>query len=242
MFENKAVMITGGSSGIGLAIARAFADRGARVVIGSRRPEAVEQAIQQIQGQHPVRGRAVDVADRDSAKTFIDFGLDQLGRLDILVLAAGINIRNRSMASMTPEEWDQVLGINATGAYNCLHASLPTMKAQADGIIFNISSVAGKRAIALGGVAYAASKFAMTALGTTVANEVAPDGIRVVNIYPGEVNTPILDNRPVAITEEHRQRILQPEDVASLVLSLAQLPKHVHVPEVVIKPLSQAWY
>jgi NADP-dependent 3-hydroxy acid dehydrogenase YdfG len=82
----------------------------------------------------------------------------------------------------------------------------------------------------------------MTALGTTVGNEVAPDGIRITNVYPGEVNTPILEERPTPVTEEHRQRILQPEDVAQLILSIIALPQKVHVPEVVIKPLSQQWY
>lgn len=242
MMEDQAVIVTGGSSGIGLAIAKLFAQHGARVVIGSRRKDAVDSARSQIRGKHLALGDAVDVADRGSASKFIQDAIAALGRLDILVLAAGINIRNRSMAEMSPQEWDQVMGINATGAYNCLHAALPTMKSQRRGLIFNISSVAGKRALPLGGVAYAASKFAMTALGMTVANEVAADGIRVVNVYPGEVNTPILDHRPVAVTEEHRQRILQPDDVASLLYALALLPPHVHVPEVVIKPISQGWY
>jgi NAD(P)-dependent dehydrogenase (short-subunit alcohol dehydrogenase family) len=135
-----------------------------------------------------------------------------------------------------------VVHINANGAYNCLFALLPTMRKQKDGVIFNISSVAGKRALALGGVAYSASKFAMTALGTCVSNEVNKEGIRVINVYPGEVNTPILDHRPTPVSDEHRQRILQPEDVAGVLTSLAALPPNVHVPEIVIKPLSQEWY
>ncbi len=95
------------------------------------------------------------------------------------------------MAEMTPAQWDHVLAINATGAYNCMYAVLPEMRQRKAGIIVNISSIAGKRAAALGGVAYCASKFAMTALGTTVANEDGPNGIRVTNVYPGEVDTPI---------------------------------------------------
>ncbi len=95
-----------------------------------------------------------------------------------------------------------------------MHAVLPGMRERKSGTIVNISSIAGKRAIALGGIAYSASKFAMTALGTCVANEVAEDGVRVTNVYPGEVNTPILANRPTPVSEEHKQRILQPDDVA----------------------------
>ena len=159
-----------------------------------------------------------------------------------MINAAGINIKNRSMADMLPEQWDQIFAINATGAYNCLHAVLPAMRARKDGFIINISSIAGKRAIALGGIAYSASKFAMTALGTCVANEVAEDGVRVTNIYPGEVNTPLLEQRPAPVSEEHKARILQPEHVAELVVGLIALPDSVHVPELVVKPLTQGWY
>ena len=137
---------------------------------------------------------------------------------------------------------DQVLAINATGAYNCLHAVLPSMRARKDGFILNVTSVAGKRAIALGGIAYSASKFAMTSLGTCVANEVADDGVRITNVYPGEVNTPLLEQRPAPVSDEHKQRILQPEHVAAAMVALIKLPKEVHIPEFVIKPLSQGWY
>jgi NADP-dependent 3-hydroxy acid dehydrogenase YdfG len=103
----------------------------------------------------------------------------------------------------------------------------------------NICSIAGKRASVLGGVAYSASKFAMTALGGTVALEEGRHGIRVTTIFPGEVETPILDRRPVPVSAEHRARILQPADVADAVLMIACLPPRAHVPELIIKPTSQ---
>nr|MCS5631451.1 SDR family NAD(P)-dependent oxidoreductase [Pirellulaceae bacterium] len=95
------------------------------------------------------------------------------------------------------------------------------------------------RATALGGVAYSASKFAMAALGMAASNEVNVDGVRVTNIYPGEVNTPILEKRPQAVTDEHKARMLKPADLGHLALSIATLPATAHVPEVTIKPLSQ---
>ncbi len=235
---NKKAVVTGGGTGIGQAIARGLVAAGAQVAVGGRR----ETALAETTSGTSMLAHTVDVACRDSTAEFFKWATEQLGRIDILVNAAGINVKQRSIADMSPEQWDQVMAINATGAYNCMIAVLPAMRARRDGTILNVSSIAGKRAIALGGVAYAASKFAMTALGTCVANEVAPDGVRVTNVYPGEVNTPLLENRPTAVDEAHKQRMLQPEHVAELVLAVLALPSSVHVPELVIKPLSQGYY
>jgi NADP-dependent 3-hydroxy acid dehydrogenase YdfG len=95
--------------------------------------------------------------------------------------------------------------------------------------------------LTLGGIAYCASKFAMTALGTAVANEDAPNGVRVTNIYPGEVNTPILENRPEPVSDERKAAMLQPEDLGSLAVTIACLPPRAHVPELVIKPTLQQY-
>jgi NADP-dependent 3-hydroxy acid dehydrogenase YdfG len=224
---------------MGASLARALASAGAIVLIGGRR----ESALQETAHGTPIQWHTIDVADRTSCNQFFDWAQQQLAsQIDILVIAAGTNIKNRSMAEMSPEQWDELMAINATGAYNCMHAVLPGMRGRKSGTILNISSVAGKRAIALGGIAYSASKFAMTALGTCVANEVAPDGVRIINLYPGEVNTPILENRPAPVSEEHKQKILQPEHVTELVMAVLNLPDSVHVPELVVKPLTQVWY
>lgn len=238
VLRDMRAVVVGGGTGIGQAIARHLNATGARVAIGGRRPEVLGETA----AGTDILTHAIDVADRASTNTFFRWATNELGQIDILVNAAGTNIKNRSMAEMAPEQWDQLMAINATGGYNCMHAVLPAMRERKSGTIINISSVAGKRAIALGGIAYAASKFAMTALGTCVANEVAEDGVRITNVYPGEVNTPILANRPTPVTDEHKQRMLQPDHVAELVLSILALPPTVHVPEVVIKPLSQGWY
>ena len=242
MFAGKVVVVVGGGTGIGAATALAFAKAGARVFIGGRRTEQLAKVAELSTGPHPIQFRSVDVAKRDEVVSYFDWVVGLVERIDVFVNAAGINVKDRAMSVLSPEQWDNVVNINANGAYNCLFALLPTMRKQKDGVIFNISSVAGKRAIALGGVAYSASKFAMTALGTCVSNEVNKDGIRLINVYPGEVNTPILDHRPTPVSDEHRQRILQPEEVAEVLTSLAALPKNVHVPEIVIKPLAQEWY
>lgn len=236
--SGKTAVVVGGGTGIGQAVARALAGAGVRVLIGGRREAILKQAA----SGTDIGWRVLDVSDRDQVNGFFAWAQQQLGAIDVLVNAAGINIKDRSMQAMPPEQWDRLIGINATGAYNCLHAVLPDMRKRRSGTIINVSSVAGKRAIALGGIAYSASKFAMSALGTCVSNEVCNDGVRLTNLYPGEVNTPLLEERPTPVSDEHRQRILQPEDVAQLVLSIIALPPNVHVPEVIVKPLTQQWY
>src|SRR5262249_40555203 len=108
--------------------------------------------------------------------------------------------------------------------------------------IVNVSSVSGKRALPLAGAGYAAAKFGMSALGLCLAAEEPASGVRVSNVYPGEIDTPILEARPTPITPQQRAKILKPEDVAAAVLFVATLPPHVSVPELVIKPTSQVYY
>ncbi len=239
--EGKTAIITGGATGIGLGIARSLADAGCLVAITGRREAALREAAEAADCDPPLLYHRVNVAHRGSVNQLFEWASEALGAIDILVNSAGTNVKTRTMAEIQPEQWDQVLAINATGAYNCMHAVLPQMRERGNGLIVNISSIAGKRAAALGGVAYCASKFAMTALGTAVANEDGPHGIRVTNVYPGEVNTPILENRPVPVSDEHKAAILQPEDVGALVLTIACLPPRAHVPEIVIKPTQQQY-
>ncbi|GAB5402203.1 MAG: SDR family NAD(P)-dependent oxidoreductase [Aureliella sp.] len=232
------IVVVGGGTGMGQSASRALSAAGANVIVGGRRKSALEETA----AGTNIRCKTIDVADRKSTDVFFEQCKAELGQIDVMINAAGINIKNRSMAEMEPEQWDQVLAINATGAYNCLRAVLPEMRARKDGLIINVSSVAGKRAIALGGIAYSASKFAMTSLGTCVANEVAEDGVRVTNVYPGEVNTPLLEQRPAPVSEEHKERILQPDDVAELIVAIVGMPKALHIPELVFKPISQQWF
>lgn len=237
----KTAVITGGGSGIGAAVAHLLASKGCRTLIAGRNAGKLDEVAAAFSGQPKILTCVADVADRASVDTLFKTAREKLGRVDILVNSAGVNIANRSMGDLKPEDWDSLMQVNATGAYNCIRAVLPGMRERQDGVIVNISSIAGKRAGLLGGVAYNASKFAMTALGMTVAQEEARHNIRVSNVYPGEVDTPILLNRPVPVTQEHRARILQAEDVAETVLMIVSLPPRAHVPELVIKPLSQTY-
>jgi NADP-dependent 3-hydroxy acid dehydrogenase YdfG len=237
--SQKMALITGGGSGIGLATAVALAREGCRVAIAGRRKDVLEQAAATWTGKPPILAHAVDVGDRKSVEELFTWANKQLGRIDILVNAAGVNIKNRLMSNMEPPDWDRILAINASGVYHCMYAVLPQMRQRRDGVIVNISSISGKRAAALGGVAYNASKFAMSALGISVANEEVPHNIRITTIYPGEVDTPILEHRPQPVSAERRAKMLLPEDVAEMVIAVAKLPARAHVPELIIKPTAQ---
>ena len=237
----KIVAVTGGGTGIGAGIATGLAAAGCKVTIGGRRLEPLQKIADASKGEHPIRCTTMDVSEPKSVENFFADIRSNVGEVDILVNSAGINIQKRTMAEMSPEDWERVLSINASGAYRCMLEVLPAMRARRDGLVVNISSVAGKRAITLGGVVYCASKFAMTALGTAVSNEVRDEGVRITNVYPGEVNTPILDNRPTPVSQEHKDAILQPEDIASVIVTICALPPRANVPEIVIKPTIQEW-
>jgi NAD(P)-dependent dehydrogenase (short-subunit alcohol dehydrogenase family) len=240
--DGKRVLVTGGGSGIGLGIALALAREGCRVAVAGRGEERLRAGVAQFSGDPPILYHPCDVSVRsDVTRLFAWLGQQGLLPLDILVTSAGINIARRKMCELDPADWDRVLAINATGTYNCMHAALPGMRERRDGLIVNISSIAGKRAMALGGPAYCASKFAVTALGTAVGLEERPNGIRVTNVYPGEVDTPILEHRPVPVPAEKRARMVHPEDIAACVVTIAKLPPNVLVPELVITPLYQEY-
>lgn len=234
--SGKTALITGGGTGIGWGIAKAFAEEGVKVAIAGRRLGVVQEAAASWKGQPAMLAHDCDVGNRASVNKLFAWAQEQLGRIDIVVNAAGVNIKTRMMANMLPEQWDEVMNINATGVYNCLHAALPPMIERKDGLIINISSISGKRAAPLGGVAYNASKFAVAALGTGVGNEVSPHGVRITTIYPGEVDTPILEHRPSPVSDERRAKMVQPEDFGPVVVALALLPPRAHVPELIIKP------
>jgi NADP-dependent 3-hydroxy acid dehydrogenase YdfG len=236
--SGKTALVTGGATGIGYGIACALASEDCRTVIAGRRDDALRAAVEGCKTGQLLRHR-VDVADPESVKILFAWANQQLGRIDILVNAAGVNIKNRTMTNMDPSQWDYVMNINAAGVYHCMYAVLPQMRERKDGLIINISSISGKRASPLGGVAYNASKFAVEGLSIAVANEERGNNIRITSILPGEVETPILEHRPEPVSDERRATMLQPEDVAALVLTIASLPPRAHVPELIIKPTVQ---
>lgn len=241
-FAGKTVLITGGGSGIGLAAARLFLDGGARVAIVGRDEKKLRQAAAALGHAERLTTAAADVADPEQVQRMVERVVKHFGPIDILVNNAGLNIKERKMRELTPARWQLLLRANLDGAFYCMHAVLPSMLERKDGLIINVSSVAGKRANPLGGAAYVASKFGMAGLGLCLAAEEKDSGLRVSNIYPGEVDTPILEVRPQPVSAEQRQGILKPEDVAAAILFVAGMPKHVSVPELVIKPTVHVYF
>ena len=239
--KNKVVLITGGGSGIGLATARLFLEQGAKVAIAGRTHAKLVDNTKDFPGKERLFLQTVDVSDAGQVQTMVQNVVKHFGIIDILVNAAGTNIKKRTFRELTPESWQQMMRTNLDGAFYCIHAVVPAMLQRKDGVIININSTSGLRAHPLSGVGYAASKFGLTGLSTGLGAEEKDNGIRVTNIYPGEVDTPLLKERPQAITEEHRQKILRPEDVAAAVVFVAGQPPHVSIPDLVIKPTIQMW-
>ncbi len=232
----KTVLVTGGGSGIGLASARLLLDEGASIAISGRNEDKLRRAAAELNAGERLFCHAADISDAAQVEALVQETTRRLGRIDILVNNAGLNIKERTFRELTPESWHLLLGANLHGAYYCMRAVLPQMLQRRDGLIININSISGKRSNPLGGLAYNAAKFALRGLAMGLAAEEKDNGIRVCNIYPGEVNTPILEARPAPVSDERRRAMLQPEDVAAAVLFIATLPPRASIPELVITP------
>ena len=230
----KVAWITGAGSGIGEAAARALAECGMVVVLSGRRTGPLAAVAAQIGPR--ARVLALDVAEQEAVAAAAASLLADHGRCDILVNNAGINVAARNWHNVTPSAWDKVVRINLDGAYYCTRAVLPTMQAQGDGLVINVSSWAGRFVSMLTGPAYTAAKHGMNAMTQSLNMEYGIHGVRACAICPGEVNTPILENRPVPVPPEERARMLQPEDCAAAIAFVARLPPHVCLNEMIISP------
>jgi NADP-dependent 3-hydroxy acid dehydrogenase YdfG len=238
----KVAVVTGGGSGVGKATALLFLKEGAQVVIAGRDAAKLAAVAAEANAGDRLKTVPADVSKNADCRNLIDAATKAFGRIDVLVNNAGTNIKDRTIRELTPEAWEMMIGANLNGAFYCTKAVLPQMFDRKDGVIVNVVSVAGKRANPLGGAAYVAGKFGMGGLGMVLSNEEKDSGVRVSNVYPGEIDTPILAARPRPVTEEQRAVILKPEDVADAVLYVATLPPRVSVPELVIKPTAQMYW
>ena len=237
-FVDKVVVVTGAGTGIGAAIARGFADAGARVAFVGRRPEPLATAAAGLDADR-ILLHACDVSDRSAVEALASAVEAEWGVVDVLVNNAGINTNPRAVGDVAPEDWDQTIAINLTGVYNMMRVVLPGMRQKNDGLIITISSIAGLRASKLAGAAYSASKHGAVALTNSINEEEVESGIRACAICPGEVETPILAQRPEPVSAQRRAAMLQPEELAQAALFVASLPPRACVPLLVIKPTVQ---
>ena len=240
--SGKTVVITGGGSGVGKAVAAVCLAEGANVAVGGRDRAKLEAAAEEIGGGNNLITVPCDVADPNQCAFLVEQATRAFRRVDILVNNAGTNIKERSVRELTPETWNHLIATNLNGTFYCTRAVLPQMLARKDGVIVNVVSIAGKRGNPLGGAAYCAAKFGQGGFGMCLSNEERESGIRVSNIYPGEIDTPILANRPKPVTDEQRRVILKADDVAAAVLFVATLPPHVSIPELIIKPAAHTYW
>lgn len=237
-------IVTGAGSGIGRGVALALARKGLAVALVGRERGKLDESAAMIRAEPDHPAPVVipcDITDRDAVAAMVASATEALGAIHVLVCNAGTNVRDRTLDKLSATDWDKLIATNLTGAFNLVHAVLPGMRERKDGLIVQVCSIAGKRVSVLGGIGYAASKFGQAALGIGIGLEMGSQGIRSTVIYPGEVETPILDARPVPVGAERRGVILQPEDVAAAVAFLVDLHPRAHVPELVIKPTVDAW-
>lgn len=233
----KNAVVTGAGSGVGRAVALALAQQGWRVAVLGRREQALLET-QKMAGEHAGRliclpcdiGKHAEVADM-SAHVLLEFGSVQA-----LVNAAGTNTPKRSLRELSFENFRKIMETNLNGAYLCAQAFLPGMRERASGIIVNIVSDAAKQASAKAGPAYAMSKFGMAGLTQCINAEERANGIRACSVFPGDIDTPLLELRPIAPSIEARQKMLMPEDVAECVLMAINLPPRAIIEEILIRP------
>jgi len=180
----------------------------------------------------------LDVSDKDAVHSVAADIEARLGCLDVLVNSAGLNSKTGNWHSNSLEDWDLTIRVDLDGAFYCMKAVLPLMKAQGDGLIINISSWTGKNSSVVTGPAYSAAKHARNAMSETLNMEACTFGVRCCAVSPGEVSTPILDNRPILVSEEDRAKMVQAEDMGCVILFLAQMPAHVCINDMTVSP---AW-
>lgn len=226
--NGQVAVITGGSSGIGLAIAAVLLAEGMTVAITAREPKRLGKAAEALRAKG---GRVIamptDVSQASEVSAFVNHVKDEVGRIDLLVNNAGI-FRLGKIADLSEADWDAVQDINLKGAFLCTKAVLPIMKKQHSGYVVNISSVAGKTGFGEAS-AYCASKFGLIGLTESLLEEGVKDGIRATAICPGYVATPM-----VAGVDVPQSEMIPPEDIAKVVQSLLHLSPLTVIREIVV--------
>jgi NAD(P)-dependent dehydrogenase (short-subunit alcohol dehydrogenase family) len=230
--SGKIAIVTGGTRGIGRAIAERLLHEGASVAICGRTPETVDRAAAQMQPLGKVFGYAADVRQIEDVRRFFQAVEDRFGSLDILVNNAGEGVF-RKVGEMTPEEWRRNIDLNLNGVFYCTREALPRFAKSGGGFVVNISSLAGKNAFS-GGAAYNASKAGVNLFTEALMLDHRHDNIRVCSIMPGSVDTQF--GGDTAKRQADTAWMIAPEDVAETVALVLRMPLRTMVSRVEMRP------
>jgi NAD(P)-dependent dehydrogenase (short-subunit alcohol dehydrogenase family) len=231
---NKTAVITGAGSGVGQAIAIALAKEGWQVALVGRRRAALLETSKAAGNNALVC--PCDIGNANAVKKTAAAVLKKLKTVSVLVNAAGTNAPKRSLRELTLKDYRRMLDTNLDGAYFCAQAFLPAMRAQKSGTIVNIVSDAAKQASAKAGPAYVMSKCGLAGLTQSINAEEKENNIRACAIFPGDIDTPLLNLRPNPPPPEARQKMLRAEDVAACALLAIFLPARAVVEEILVRP------
>jgi NADP-dependent 3-hydroxy acid dehydrogenase YdfG len=217
-------LITGASSGIGAATARAAAGAGYRLVLAARSVDRLDNLARELGGEERALALECDVTEWEQQQRMVQTTLDRFGRLDVAFANAGFGAK-RGFLEESPEQWRSMVLTNVYGAALTIRATLPALK-DVRGHLLLTGSVAGRRA--LPGSLYSATKWAVTAMGESARQELAGTGVRVTLIEPGSVSTPFFDSPPSGA--------LEADDVARTVMFAVSQPAHVDINEILVRP------
>ena len=238
--SGKVVLVTGAGTGIGRSTALAVAAAGATVIVNGRRQGPLDDVVAEITAAgSSASAITADLTSAAEADRLAAACLELHGRVDVLVNNAGFSSKVRSARFLDETEWTAVWKVNVLGPAMLTKALLPSMIASGDATVITVSSVGGLRPNVMAGAAYCSAKAGVTAYMTGLASEVRNLGVRCTTIFPGEVDTPILDNRALNPGEVERSRMAHPDDVAAAIVMVASLPARASVEELIITPTYQ---
>lgn len=236
--QDKVILVTGASSGIGEACARLLAEKGAHLLLGARRTERLERLVGEIrEAGGSAEYRRLDVTSREDVQAFVDFAVARFGRVDVLINNAGV-MPLSPLDALKVDEWDRMIDVNIRGVLHGIAAALPLMQAQRSGQLVNVASVGAYSVVPTGAV-YCATKYAVRAISEGLRLEVGGD-IRVTLISPGVVESELADtiSDPQAreMIREYRKVCITPDAIARAVAYAVEQPADVDVSELIVRP------
>jgi NADP-dependent 3-hydroxy acid dehydrogenase YdfG len=234
---NKTAVVTGAGSGVGQAIALALVKQSWQVALVGRREATLRETVRRAgKSAKHLLVCPCDIGKIRAVEKLANRVLTAFKEVELLVNAAGTNAPKRALEVLSLEDYHTMIDTNLNGAYYCVRAFLPQMRARKSGTVINIVSEAGKQASPKAGPAYVMSKFGLAGLTQAINAEERTNGIRACAIFPGDIDTPLLDRRPAPPDAAARARMLRAEDVAHCALLAIRLPPRAVVEEILIRP------